>query len=486
MSLLVNSVPGVCVWLWVYYHVYLSPVCWVPCRLVYLLLPVFLCVYLALSYLDVVIKDYYFELYPRLRVPRSSLLCAPWQKTRPNNKRRPFTSFCFVCFFKSLVVPVFCPSQQASPLAASPHACRSREFTPPFAALPSRGSREFSPPFAAQPSHRSREFMPTFAAQRSRRSREFTPPFADQPAHRSQEMTTPPSTANPSPPARHWINARRPASDSMPAGLPLIQARRIAADSSPPDCRWLKLAGLPLTHARWPPLAGIANSPLPQFTPPSTAHRPRRSREITPPSVGKANPPSAAPSSSRGRPTRRPLSLGPPPAVASSSPPAPAVEWSSQPVMVSPAGRGRIWPDSDQGLFKSCFECVWPRRAPDTPELPHGFFLGGTKVPAVEAGPRDEATATMDHLPWPPELPAPPWPPSVCSALEAPSCVCLCVGPEGSPECPPPLPGNTVTARDAPSRRGELCQTSVVCVLCSRLLFPYMVSFLSSFHVIIS
>ncbi len=82
----------------------------------------------------------------------------------------------------------------------------------------------------------------------------------------------------------------------------------------------------------------------------------------------------------------------------------------------------------------------------------------------------------MDHLPWPPELPAPPWPLSVCSTLEAPSCVCLCVGPEGSPECPPPLPGSTVTARDAPSGRGALCQTSVVCVLCSRLLFPYMVS----------
>ncbi len=228
-----------------------------------------------------------------------------------------------------MVVPVFCPSRQASPLDASPHARRSREFTPPF------------------------------AAQRSRRSREFTPP----------------STANPSPPARHWINSRRPASDSMPTGLPLIQARRIAADSSPPDCCWLKLAGLPLTqarriaadssppdccwlklaglpltHARWPSLAGKANSPLPQFTPPSAAHRPRHSREITPPSMGKANPPSAAPSSSRGRPTRRPRSLGPPPAVASSSPPVPAVEWSSQPVMVSPAGRGRIltrlWPRS--------------------------------------------------------------------------------------------------------------------------------------------
>ncbi len=78
----------------------------------------------------------------------------------------------------------------------------SREFTPPFEAQPSRRSREFTPPLAAQRSRHSREFTPPFAAQPSRRSREFTPPFADQPAHRSQEMTTPPSTANPSPPAR--------------------------------------------------------------------------------------------------------------------------------------------------------------------------------------------------------------------------------------------------------------------------------------------
>ncbi len=57
------------------------------------------------------------------------------------------------------------------------------------------------------------------------------------------------------PPARLWLNARRPASDSMPAGSPLTQARRIAADSSPPDRRWLKPAGLVLTHARRPPLS---------------------------------------------------------------------------------------------------------------------------------------------------------------------------------------------------------------------------------------
>ncbi len=35
------------------------------------------CVYLALSTLDVVIKDCYFEVPPRLRVPRLSLLWAP-------------------------------------------------------------------------------------------------------------------------------------------------------------------------------------------------------------------------------------------------------------------------------------------------------------------------------------------------------------------------------------------------------------------------
>ncbi len=40
----------------------------------------------------------------------------------------------------------------------------------------------------------------------------------------------------------------------MPAGSPLTQARRIAADSCPPDWRWLKPTGSALTHARLPPL----------------------------------------------------------------------------------------------------------------------------------------------------------------------------------------------------------------------------------------
>ncbi len=102
----------------------------------------------------------------------------------------------------------------ASPLAASPHARRSRALPSPPASLPS--SRVAAPPGA--------------------------PPFA------GDHATGSPLTQ--CPPARLWLNARRPASVSKPAGLPLTQARRIAADSSPPDCRWLKPAGLPLTQAR--------------------------------------------------------------------------------------------------------------------------------------------------------------------------------------------------------------------------------------------
>ncbi len=68
----------------------------------------------------------------------------------------------------------------------------------------------------------------------------------------------------------------------------------------------------------------------------------------------------------------------------------------------------------------------------------------------------------------------------------SPSCVPVRVCPEGPPERPPPLPGGNVKARDEPFGRGELCQSSVVCVLCSRLMCPYLVCFLSSSNVIIS
>ncbi len=118
--------------------------------------------------------------------------------------------------------------------------------------------------------------------------------------------------------------ARRPASDSMPAGLPLIPARQ--------EWRWLKLAGLPLTQARriaadschWSS-AGKANSPLSV-----SRRRPR------PTSVSRA-------SSTRGRPTRRPRTLGPQPAEAPSSPPAPAVVWSSPPAAAIICQASRLW-----------------------------------------------------------------------------------------------------------------------------------------------
>ncbi len=186
---------------------------------------------------------------------------------------------------------------------------------------------------------------------------------------------TPPSTANPSPPACLWLNARRPASDSMPAGLPLIPARQ--------ECRWLKLAGLPLTQARriaadschWSS-AGKANSPLSvsrrrlRLTDPAVRGRSRRRP------WGKPTHRRRLPLVSRGKPTRRPRFTRPAAGWGSLQPagpcrcvvkPAGCCHYlSSQPIMVSPdgrcridkpAGRGRIWPDSDHGLF-NCL-CVF-------------------------------------------------------------------------------------------------------------------------------
>ncbi len=86
---------------------------------------------------------------------------------------------------------MFCLSQQASLLAASPHARPSREIFTTGCGYP-KPAGWFSSSRVAAP---------------------------------------------PSPPARLWLNARR-----------------IAADSSPLDRRWLKPAGSPLTHARRLPL----------------------------------------------------------------------------------------------------------------------------------------------------------------------------------------------------------------------------------------
>ncbi len=199
-------------------------------------------------------------------------------------------------------------------------------------------------------------------------------------------------------PSVHWrwrhhprlTLARRPASDSMPAGLPLTQCppaclwfqlARSAADSSSPDCRWLKLAGL--DSCNWSS-AGKANSPLSV-----SRRRPR------PTSVSRA-------SSTRGKPTRRPRFTRPAAGWGSLQPagpcrcvvkPAGCCHYlSSQPIMVSPdgrcridkpAGRGRIWPDSDHGLF-NCL-CVFSPEGLLIPlSFPKEILGGGSRDPAEE------------------------------------------------------------------------------------------------------
>ncbi len=348
----------------------------------------------------------------------------------------PSPRFDLFVFSSVLFVPVFCPSRQASPLAASPHARGSREFTPPFAALPSRGSRDFMPAVRGSLRRRSRLSHPAVRGSSRRRSRLSHP--AVRGSWRRRSRLCHPAVRGSSrrrsrinQPSVHWrwrhhprlTLARRPASDSMPAGLPLTQCppaclwfqlARSAADSSSPDCRWLKLAGLPLTHAtgRWQgkPIHFRSSRRRLRLTDPAVRGRSRRRP------WGKPTHRRRLPLVSRGKPTRRPRFTRPAAGWGSLQPagpcrcvvkPAGCCRYlSSQPVMVSPAGRcridkpagrGRIWPDSDLGLFKYCV-CVFSPGGLLVPlSCPMVIFWGGTKVPAVVAGPRDEATATMDH-----------------------------------------------------------------------------------------
>ncbi len=137
----------------------------------------FLSVSLALSCL-VLIKDCYLSLRPRLRVPVSSLLCAPWQKPRPNRKRRPFTSFFFFSVFSSFYL-------FASPLASSPHARRLREISATGCGYPKPAgwfssfwvAAPPSPPFAGDHATVRGENQPTDRGSlRSRRRPRLTEP----------------------------------------------------------------------------------------------------------------------------------------------------------------------------------------------------------------------------------------------------------------------------------------------------------------------
>ncbi len=170
----------------------------------------------------------------------SSLVCAPWQKTRPNRKRRPFTPYCFP-FFKSVLFCSCCLSR-GKEVATRPPAiahCRMRGSSAgsPWVPRVLWSRALFGPPAGAIPSPPAGCLVPGLPLPQARRSREITPPD------------------------RRWLNARRPASDSMPAGPPLTQC--------PPDRRWLKPAGSPLTQARRIgadscPLAAANPSPMDQ------------------------------------------------------------------------------------------------------------------------------------------------------------------------------------------------------------------------------
>ncbi len=233
MSLWVKYVPAVFVSLCVNYPVYISPVFWVWFCLVYSLLPrcilsmsVLPCP--ALSCLDVAIKYYYLSLHPRLRVPVPPSCVHRDRRPDLTVSGAPSPRFVLFVFWKVfLFVPVsVCPTARksplviplvarvkmawefggiaASPLAASPHARRSREISAAGGGSPK--------PAGGLPC--SRVAAPPGA------------PFA------GDQATGPPLTQ--CPPDRRWLK---------PAGSPLTHARRIAADSSPPDWRWLLPAG---------------------------------------------------------------------------------------------------------------------------------------------------------------------------------------------------------------------------------------------------
>ncbi len=151
-------------------------------------------------------KEYYLSLSPRLRVPVSSLVCAPWQKTSPNRKRRPFTPFCFSFSKVFCFVLVFCLSRGKEVAARHPALARGWCVGVRW---DRRECRESS----------GRELC---------------------------SVVWFPGCHSPRRAAVHGRSRHRIVTDSMPAGPPLTQC--------PPDRRWLMPTRLVLTHAPWPPL----------------------------------------------------------------------------------------------------------------------------------------------------------------------------------------------------------------------------------------
>ncbi len=392
-----------------------------------------------------------------------------------NRKRRPFTSFCFRFWkflFCSWVLSVVSVPRQGS-RARNPaiaHCKRAWEFggiatsaASPMATMPS------CPPIAGDICRRrwlsqARRLVPGLPLPQARHSREITPPD------------------------RCWLNARRPASDSMPAGPPLTQcppdrrwlkpagsplthARRIAADSCPPDCRWLKPTGSALTHARWPPL-----TLAPWIE--STCHGqecrvfvllcPREHFKLTLSSLVHGDSSGAGGSSCcghGGHSSRLPPCRG-----------YGGGRWGTLCGPLTP-GHAQMKPQppsqprrASGSCGLSCPVCLAWRRpvlfalsclfSPGglliPPHFPREILGGGSKSSGCRGrAERTEAKAPEDHLPWPPELPTPPWPPEL-----------------PAPPWPPELPAPPwLPELPAPPWSLSVCSTLEVPVLCS---CPYL------------
>ncbi len=202
--------------------------CSVWFRLVYSLFPGVSCLWALSGPALMFIKYYYLSLRPRLRVLVPPSCVHRDRRPDHNRKRRPFTSFCFVRFLKSFILflSFVCLSRGKEVAARNPaiaHCKTAWEFggiaasaASLLAAMPS------CPPIAGD--IRAGGLPSSWVA---------APPGVP---FVGDHATGPPLTQ--CPPARLWLNARR-----------------IAVDSSPPDRRWLKPAGLALTHARRPPLS---------------------------------------------------------------------------------------------------------------------------------------------------------------------------------------------------------------------------------------
>ncbi len=219
------------------------------------------------------------------------------------------------------------------------------------------------------------------------------------------------------------------------------------------------------------------------FTPPSAAHLCFTCFFY----AGKANPPSAV-HSARSRlrlpPARRPLPLcgqaRRAAIICQASrlwyPQTAAAVLTSQPAVA-------VFDQTVTTVFLTVCVCLAPEGSWYPWASPRKFW-GGCRAPAEETEVGAGAAVSEAVPPWPPELPAPPWPPELpappwlrapCSAMasRAPcstwTSVCLFHFWRPRPvyvsvsvlwglqSAPPPLPGSTVTARDVPSGRGELC-----------------------------